>query len=441
MRRLLLLILCSSLYTTLPAQAPPSNHTRPADDAESLRRASAALTDIMVHDIFSPPVASRIYLYTSIASYETMVKAHPQEYASLYGQIKGFPAIAAPEKQIYFPVASVYAFLTVGKRLVFSDSTILDSTRIILAALKATNPDPAIFAASLDYGAQVAKSILSWADGDQYRETRKLPRYRILKQKGKWIPTPPVYMAAVEPYWNKIRPVTLDSADQFRPAPAPGFSTDTASSFYHAATDVYLAGKNLTQEEKDIANFWDCNPFAVTMEGHLGFATKKISPGGHWMSIVTSVSRQQHRDLMATAAAYTITSIGIFDAFISCWDEKYRSNTIRPETYIDAYIEEGWRPLLQTPPFPEYTSGHSIVSTVSATVLTKYFGENCAFEDDTEMEFGLPSRNFKSFVQAAQEASISRFYGGIHYRAAILAGQTSGRRIGDWVLQQIKLQR
>jgi len=431
MSRLFLLLLFGPLLAA----------AQPGEDAESLRRASAALTDIMVHDIFSPPVASRIYLYTSIAAYETMVKAHPDQYASLHGQIKNFPAIAAPEKPIYFPVAAVYAFLTVGKRLVFSDSTIQDSIRIILSSVKANNPDPVRFAASLEYGTQVAKSILSWADGDQYKETRKLPRYRIMKQKGKWIPTPPVYMAAVEPYWNKIRPVTLDSADQFRPAPAPGFSTDTASSFYHAAADVYHAGTNLTQEQKDIANFWDCNPFAVTMEGHLGFATKKISPGGHWMTIVTSVSRQQHRDIMATAAAYTITSIAIFDAFISCWDEKYRSNTIRPETYIDAYIEESWRPLLQTPPFPEYTSGHSIVSTVSATVLTKYFGDNCAFTDDTEMEFGLPMRHFTSFAQAAQEASISRFYGGIHYRAAIVAGQTSGASIGNWVLQQIKLQR
>ncbi len=441
MRKLLLIILFSPIMATLalpPTKRAPGNA---GDDAESLRRASAALTDIMVHDIFSPPVASRIYLYTSIAAYEVLVKGHPDQYASLHGQVKNFPSIKIPEKHIYFPVASVYAFLMVGKQLVFSDSTIQDSIRIILNALKGTNPDPKRFAASLEYGAQVAKNIIDWADGDQYKETRKLPRYRISHQKGKWIPTPPVYMSAIEPYWNRIRLVILDSANQFRPAPAPVFSTDSASAFYHAAADVYHAGNNLSREEKDIANFWDCNPFAVTLEGHLGFATKKISPGGHWMSIVTTVSRQQHRDIVATAAAYTITSIAIFDAFISCWDEKYRSNTIRPETYIDAYVDEGWHPLLQTPPFPEYTSGHSIVSTVSATVLAKYFGADCAFEDDTEMEFGLPSRHFNSFDQAAQEASISRFYGGIHYRAAIVAGQISGAAIGNWVLQKIKLQR
>ncbi|HLZ85783.1 MAG TPA: vanadium-dependent haloperoxidase, partial [Puia sp.] len=205
--------------------------------------------------------------------------------------------------------------------------------------------------------------------------------------------------------------------------------------------DVYRTVNTLSDEQKAVANFWDCNPFAVTTEGHLSFATKKISPGGHWIAIVTTVSRQQHRDIIETAAAYTITSIAIFDAFISCWDEKYRSNVVRPETYIDANIDEGWRPLLQTPPFPEYTSGHSIVSMVSATVLATYFGEDCAFSDDTERQFGLPERHFVSFLQAAQEAAVSRLYGGIHYRAAIEAGQVSGRQIGEWVLQKIKLKK
>jgi hypothetical protein len=248
-------------------------------------------------------------------------------------------------------------------------------------------------------------------------------------------------MAAVEPYWNKIRPITLDSADQFRPPAAPPFSTDTASVFYHQAYDVYRTVNQLTAEQRAIANFWDCNPFAVTMEGHLGYAMKKISPGGHWINIVTTISRQQHQGLMVTSAAYTITAIAIFDAFISCWDEKYRSNVIRPETYIDSYIDEGWRPVLQTPPFPEYTSGHSIVSAASATVLSRYLGDPFAFDDDTEVEFGLPHRPFASFWQAADEAAISRFYGGIHYHAAIEMGQVSGRHIGEWVLAKVKLKK
>jgi len=426
------LLLLVPLLVTIAASAQ--------DNAEPLRRAEAAVTDIMVHDIFSPPVASRIYLYTNIAAYETLVQSSPQQYASLHGQVKGFPEIAPPKKTISYPVAAVYAFLSVGKRLVFSDSAMQDSIHAILSTLR-KGVNPPIYDASLDYGRQVAASIIAWAETDGYKETRRLPRYRISRQKDKWIPTPPVYMAAVEPYWNKIRPVTLDSADQFRPPTAPPFSTDTASPFYRAAADVYHTVNTLSPEQKDIANFWDCNPFAVTTEGHLSFATKKISPGGHWIAIVTTVSRQRHSDIIETAAAYALTSIGIFDAFISCWDEKYRSNVVRPETYINSYIDEGWRPILQTPPFPEYTSGHSIVSTVSATVLTPIFGAECAFNDDTELPWGLPEKHFVSFQQAAQEAAISRLYGGIHYRAAIEAGQVSGRQIGEWVLQKIKLRR
>ena len=378
----------------------------PANDAEPLRRATAAVTDIMVHDIFSPPVASRIYLYTSVAAYETLAKGQWREYASLHGQVKGFPGDPhTPRGKYRIPLAAVYAYLLVGKRLIFSESVMEDSIRSILSWYRSNDrSDTTVYTASLEYGRQIAAAVIGWAETDQYTETRRLPRYRISRQKGKWIPTPPTYMAAVEPYWDKIRPVTLDSADQFRPLPAPAFSTDTASLFYHQAYEVYQAGNMLTGEQKDIANFWDCNPFAVTMEGHVGFATKKISPGGHWMSIVTTVSRQRRLDIMETAAAYTITSIAIFDAIISCRAEKFRSNVIRPETYIDAYIAEGWRPLLQTPPFPEYTSGHSIISMVSATVLTRYFGDHFAFDDDTEIRVRPAGKAFR-FISAGRAGS------------------------------------
>src|SRR6185437_3155609 len=165
------------------------------DEAEPLRRAEAAITDIMVHDIFSPPVASRIYLYTNVAAYETLVKAQPREYVSLHGQAKGFPVIPAPAagKTISYPVASVYAFLMVGKRLVFSDSVMEDSIKAILTSMRPGVRDADVYSASLAYGAQVAAAVMAWAGTDQYKETRRLPRYRISRQKGKWIPTPPTY--------------------------------------------------------------------------------------------------------------------------------------------------------------------------------------------------------------------------------------------------------
>src|SRR5205085_1356954 len=214
---------------------------------------------------------------------------------------------------------------------------------------------------------------------------------------------------------------------------------DEKSAFYQQAREVYNTVQNLSNEQKAVASFWDCNPFAVTTEGHLNFATKKISPGGHWMSIAGVACLKSNADIMKTAAVYAITAISLFDGFIICWDEKYRSNVIRPETYINKYMDEGWRPLLQTPPFPEYTSGHSVISTAAAAVLSSMFGDNVGFDDDTEVEFGLPVKHFASFTVAAEEAAISRLYGGIHYRAAIENGQRQGIKLGEWLIKKISL--
>jgi hypothetical protein len=278
---------------------------------------------------------------------------------------------------------------------------------------------------------------MKWIAKDRYTETRRMKRYDIVKQQGRWTPTPPGYMAAVEPYWNQIRTLTLDSAAQFRPLTPLAFSNEVNSSFYRQAFEVYDIVNKLSDEQRAIANFWDCNPFFLSMQGHLNFAAKKISPGGHWMSIAGLACVKTGADISKTAAAYTFTSIAMFDGFIACWDEKYRSNLVRPETYVNAVIDESWKPLLQTPPFPEYPSGHSVISTAAAIVLTKLFGENFVYEDDTELEFGLPVRSFQSFKQASNEAAISRLYGGIHYRQAIEQGQVQGKQVGEWVVSKL----
>jgi hypothetical protein len=409
-------------------------------DAAPLHRAEKALTDIIIHDIFSPPVSSRIYLYANMAAYEVLAKHDPEHYASLHGQVRSFPLIPPANKKILPSLAAVCAFMEVGKKLVFSEPLLEDSLKDILSWYKTKRINKSVYEASLEYGRQVADTLLNWANQDHYKETRKLPRYRFLKEEGKWIPTPPAYMAAIEPYWNRIRLIALDSVTQYRPPLAIDFSRDTASHFYKQAYDVYETGNHLTPEQKAIANFWDCNPFAVRMQGHLHFAEKKISPGGHWISIVSVVAQNKNMSIAESASLYTIASIALFDAFISCWDEKYRSNVIRPETYINDYIDESWRPVLQTPPFPEYVSGHSIISAAAAVVLTRLLGE-VAFDDNTETEFGLPVRHFDSFMQASEEAAISRFYGGIHYRAAIETGFDEGKLIGEWVFNKIRLKR
>ena len=229
------------------------------------------------------------------------------------------------------------------------------------------------------------------------------------------------------------------SCNQFKPDLPLPFSAEKNSLFYQQASEVYVAIKTLTNEQKAIASFWDCNPFAVTTEGHLNFAAKKISPGGHWMNIAGIASIKSNAGIMKAAAAYVLTAITLFDGFIVCWDEKYRSNVIRPETYINKYIDESWRPLLQTPPFPEYTSGHSVISTAAAVVLTQIFGDNFDYYDDTEVQFGIATKHFPSFKAACNEAAISRFYGGIHYMAAIENGQVQGSNLGNWVLSKIQL--
>ncbi len=408
------------------------------EDATPLHRSEKALTDVIVHDVFSPPAASRIYVYANIAAYEVLAHSYA-DCVSLQTQLHSFPFIPSPAKNISSSLAAVYSFLLVGRQLVFSDSALQDSLHHILEWYKNKQMNAVVYTNSLQYGKQVADSIINWAAKDQYKQTRSMRRYTYLKEEGKWSPTPPGYFAAVEPYWNKIRCLTMDAANQFTPKPPIDFSKDSASFFYKQAFEVYSIGNHLSKEQKAEASFWDCNPFDLNTNGHLFFASKKISPGGHWINITGLACRQTASNIVKSSRAYTLVSIALFDGFISCWDEKYRSNSIRPETFINKYIDEAWRPLLQTPPFPEYTSGHSVISTAVAVVLSKLFGNKFSYTDNTETEFDLPVRHFNSFTEAANEAAISRLYGGIHYRSSIVNGQEEGYKIGEWVLQKIQL--
>jgi hypothetical protein len=251
-------------------------------------------------------------------------------------------------------------------------------------------------------------------------------------------------MDAIEPHWSEIRTLVLESASQFKPIPALPFSLDKNSAFFKQVQEVYDISLDMKKkgdecDEVKMAQFWDCNPYVSVSQGHMMFAKKKITPGAHWMGITKIACKKSNANFEKTVYVYTKTSIGMFEAFISCWDEKFRSNVIRPETVINQEIDENWKPALQTPPFPEYTSGHSVVSTVSAAILTSIFGDNFAFVDNSELPFGLPNRSFKSFNSAAKEAAMSRFYGGIHYRAAIENGIIQGNEIAGFVVNKLKM--
>lgn len=432
----------AAILTACSVSVPKEDYKPKVKDADFVHRAVKQVTDVIVHDIFSPPVASRIYVYMSIAGYEAAIHENPK-YLSLAGQVKGLEEVPKPDpaQEYCFPLASVEAMLTVGKALVFSEDKMdVFYNRIMDEFREAGVPD-AIFKRSTAYGQEVARHILAWSGEDNYKQSRSFPKYSIETDPSTWKPTPPGYMDAIEPHWAKIRTMVLDSCAQFKPAGPTPFSSDKNSLFFKEAHEVYTVGKNLTQEEKEIASFWDCNPFVMNVKGHVMFATKKISPGGHWMNITHVACKKINADFLQSAEAYALVSIALMDGFISCWDEKYRSKLIRPETYINEFIDEDWVPLLQTPPFPEYTSGHSVISTASAVALTRLFGENFSFLDSTEVEFGLPARSFNSFTEAAQEAAISRLYGGIHYRPAIDHGVTEGSALGNFIMDKIRTRR
>lgn len=398
------------------------------------------LTDVIVHDIFSPPVAARIYAYTSIAAYEALVPGD-SSYVSLAGQLNGFKKGPQPDagQEYCYPLASVRAFMVVARNLTFSVQMYEEFEKKLYGKYEELLPTD-VYERSMQYGEAVAAHVMEYSKQDNYKQTRGF-RHTVTNAEGTWAPTPPAYMDAVEPLWNKIRPLTLDSAAQFKPSTPPAFAKAKGTAFYKLAYEVYEVGNKLTEEQKEIANFWDCNPFKMNVQGHAMFATKKISPGGHWMSIAGLASKQAKASFIKTASAYAFVSIGLLDAFISCWDEKYRSVVIRPETYINNYIDDKWQPLLQTPPFPEYTSGHSVASNASALALTALFGDNFAYADSTEVRFGIPVRSYKSFKDAAAEASVSRLYGGIHYTPAIEEGAKQGQQVGEWLIGKVKLQK
>lgn len=417
------------------------NYKEEVADPERYHRTVKQLTDVIVHDIFSPPVAARIYSYSNLAAYEVVAAGDPN-YVSLAGQINDFSAPPQPVAglEYSYPVAALIAQCKVGKSLIFSEEKIAAFEEELMDEIIAIRLPAEVLERSVEYGKAVADHVIAYSGGDYYKQSRTNPKFSINEEPWRWQPTPPDYMDGIEPSWSDIRSFTLDSAAQYKPLPPTTYSEDKDSKWYKEVMEVYTALDEEAEdypERIDIAKFWDCNPYVSNVVGHVMFASKKISPGGHWINIVAIACRQAEANFNHSVEAYTLTSLALMDGFISCWDEKYRSALLRPETFINRHIDEEWRPLLQTPPFPEHTSGHSVISRAAAIVLTDIFGDNFAFEDDSEVEFGLPVRSYASFLSASEEAALSRLYGGIHFRPAIDYGVDQGEQVGKHVLRKV----
>jgi hypothetical protein len=397
-----------------------------------------AINLVMIHDVISPPVAARYYAYSMLGAYK-IISANDKKIPDPSVFIKKFPANSiATAKDYDYHIAALYCMLETSKTLLPSGYMLQDAEDAYVALLRKSKISDDKINKAISAAKKETTEVVDFSKSDNYNKLSAKLRYTPKKGYGYWYPTPPAYLDAVEPNWKTIRPLIIDSSSQFTPLPPTPFSKDSTSKFYILAKEVYDVSINLSQEQLNEASFWDCNPFAITTSGHMSIGYKKISPGGHWMNIAALVTKSAGLKFDQSVTVITMVSIGLMDAFIACWDEKYRSNRMRPETYINQNIDLKWKPLLQTPPFPEYTSGHAIISHTAAYLLSYLMGDLFAYTDNTEIPFGVGPRSFTSFKQAAAEASISRLYGGIHFRDSIEEGNKQGIAVANDIIVKLK---
>lgn len=440
MKKVIALMMVGLMFGTSCKQ-PTSSGNNPFDDAILFAKTVKELNNVVLQNNFPPIIASRNYTYAAIAAYEVVALFDPR-YTTLAGAITHLPALPTLDTaKVNYQYAALLAFCKVGQAVTFPEGSMKEFVQSLDSLANVSELSDEVKKASRQLAQKVGDHILAWSKKDNYAQTRTAERYQIkLSDESRWVPTPPAYLQALEPHWNEIRPMVMDSASQFMPPRPPVYNMkDKNSLFYKEVLAVKNAGDSLTDEQKHIAEFWDDLGNRTMVEGHVMFTAKKFTPTGHWMNIVGIAAKQAKSDFGTTVYAYAKTAIAMFDAFIQCWDEKFRSNLVRPETVINKYMDPEWRPYLQTPPFPEYTCGHSTVSASAAEALTSVFGDNFAYTDTSELEFGIKNRSFSSFRAAAIENNWARFYGGIHFHHSCIISTEHGKKVGELVVNKIKV--
>jgi hypothetical protein len=396
-----------------------------------------ALIDVVSEDLFPPPVASRIYAYSNIAAYEACQLLNP-ELHTLAGRLNGLDTLNIKADGVeYWDVVALRSFCEVAKHLVYRDFMIDTLFQQQLAVLQNRYPNEAGIKQAITTGDQIASHIKKWADLDGYNTTRNMPRYESIDAPYAWQATAPTYGEALEPHWAKLRPFVMDSASQFRVDIPIAFSEKEGSEFYQAAMEIYEIVNKAAEAEVAVAVYWDCNPGPTLVDGHSMKVRKQNTPGGHWVGIHSILAQDTKQNLSQSAYIYAKLGVGIADAFIAAWDTKFAHHLLRPETYINRYIDKDWKPKLESPLFPEYTSAHSLVSAVAASVLSDAYGE-VPFDDNTNVRFDLPSKKFTNVWEAADEAAQSRLLGGIHYVFGCENGFEQGKRLGQLVNDQLE---
>ena len=401
----------------------------------TIAECNGVLIKTIMEDLFSPPVASRIHLNANAAAYEVYAKRNPK--IKSFSKFSHMSPVDAPDKKIDYDIAATVAFINSGKSFIYTEDH-LDKFMNSQKAYWTKRQDQDLVKNSIAYGEKVAKHIIDWSKGDNYGYTRTLQRYVLIDTPGAWKPTPPEYHRGLEPNWFMIRQVVLPKDSFIEYKHHDYYSEDKNSRCYRLMDSVYQKWKHITQEEIDIANYWDCNPVTTISKGHVMYVEKKPTPLGHWLKMTGQIIRAKKLNNEQAAIVYARVCVSAYDAFINCWNVKYKLNTIRPETYIPRVIDPEFKPVIETPPFPEYTSGHSTVSASVATILDFSFPNLGQFTDSSQIVLGMKPRTFTSFRQAANEASISRFYGGIHIHTALREGERMGKVIGEQTWKVMK---
>jgi hypothetical protein len=375
---------------------------------------------------FSPPVASRAFGYLGVALYEAIVPGMP-DHQSLAGQVADFPVLPAPapDARLHWPAVANAALASLMRELFPGASeenlAAIDALEQEILDEESSSAEPETLLLSQEHGQNVAAAVFEWSrsDGGHEGYLRNFPTdYVPPEGPGLWVQTPPQFLRALQPYWGSNRTFVDGTVDACHPEAPPAYSEQEDSAFFAEAMEAYDAVNNLTDEQRDIAFFWSDD------------AGQTATPPGHSISILSQILAMENARLDVAAEAYARVGMAVADAFIACWYTKFVYNLLRPVTYIQALIDPDWQPLLVTPPFPEYGSGHSVQSAAAALVMTDLFG-HLAFVDHTHDDRGLEARSFESFIAAADEAAISRLYGGIHYRAAIDRGIDQGACVGS----------
>ncbi|MCA0454678.1 MAG: vanadium-dependent haloperoxidase [Chloroflexi bacterium] len=382
----------------------------------------------------SPTTSSRVYGYAGVTLYESLVNGMPG-YVSLTEQIGHMPVFPRPEAAAYDWISVMDSTMTTVLPTVFTAVTpetvaAFEELRDAHTKERLKESDAETIERSLAYGVVLGEAIANWAADDGFADVNARGKDYVLPEiEGGYVLTDDAKKPN-QPYWGEMRPFVLERGSTCHvPIDVP-YSTDPDSVFYAQALEVMQTGRRLTNFQRETSRYWIDTP------GVTG------APGGHWISITNQLTEQLGLTLDEAAWMHAMVGMSVADAFISGWWSKYQTMVIRPVTYIQENISRGWGPYVETPPFPEYVSGHSIVSAAAAETLTRLFGPQF-FEDRTHVIYKHEEplvRSYTSFEAAASEAAISRLYGGIHYRSAIENGLRQGRCVGSAVSDVFNLQ-